>query len=126
MRIVAIVLVVALSIPQLVAAQVPSRRLNSVAVVAASEIRQNLIKSVLFLGDQARAAKNRQTRLCQGQKLATLLPDELAKLAKNHQIEQDFAGGALTNQQLTYIDRARHCSACVADCRALDREDRRP
>jgi hypothetical protein len=36
--------------------------------------------------------------------VATLSPEELARLAtKTNQIQTDFAAGALTNQQLTYI-----------------------
>ena len=38
------------------------------------------------------------------QAVSTLSADELAKLsAKTNQIQKDFAGGALTNEQLTYI-----------------------
>ena len=35
--------------------------------------------------------------------VATLSPDELARLAaRTNQLQQDFAGGALDNQQMTY------------------------
>jgi len=36
--------------------------------------------------------------------VATLSPDELARLAaRTNQIQRDFAAGSLTNEQLTYI-----------------------
>ena len=36
--------------------------------------------------------------------IATLSPDELARLsARTTEIQNDFAAGALTNEQLTYI-----------------------
>ena len=36
--------------------------------------------------------------------VATLSPDELARLAsRTNQLQRDFAVGALTNQELTYI-----------------------
>jgi len=36
--------------------------------------------------------------------VATLNPDELARLAaRTNQLQRDFAGGSLTNQELTYI-----------------------
>jgi len=38
------------------------------------------------------------------QAIATLSPEELARLAaRTNQIQKDFAAGALTNQELTYI-----------------------
>jgi hypothetical protein len=36
--------------------------------------------------------------------VVTLSPDELARLAsRTNQLQRDFAAGALTNQELTYI-----------------------
>ena len=109
MRIVVLALVVALSIPQLVAAQAPVTpdELRQ-AVVAASENRQKNLDQVrsFFAGDQARAAlKTGKVDYVKVEKaVATLSPEDLAKLAdKTTRIQEDFAAGALTNQQLTYI-----------------------
>ena len=109
MRIVVLALVVALLIPQLVAAQAPVTPTElRQAVVAASEIRQKNLDQVrsFFSGDQARAAlKTGKVDYVKVEKaIATLSPDDLAKLAdKTTRIQEDFAAGALTNQQLTYI-----------------------
>jgi ABC-type amino acid transport substrate-binding protein len=109
LRIVVLVLVVALMIPQLVAAQAPvSPAELRQAVVAASEIRQKNLDQVrsFFAGEQARAAlkAGKVDYVKVDKAIATLSPEELAKLAeKTNQIQQDFAAGALTNQQLTYI-----------------------
>src|SRR5262249_18054084 len=109
-RLVVFALINALLIPQFTAAQTP--------VVSPSELRQAITNAVetrqknlddvrsFFSSEPARAAlKSGKVDYEKVQKaIATLSPDELAKLAaKTNSIQKDFAGGALTNQQLTYI-----------------------
>jgi hypothetical protein len=99
-----------LLIPQFTAAQssaVSPSELRQ-AVTAASENRQKNLDDVrsFFASEPARAAlKKGKVDYEKVQKaIATLSPEELATLAaKTNTVQKDFAGGSLTNEQLTYI-----------------------
>jgi len=99
-----------LLIPQFTAAQAPvvsSSELRQ-AITTASENRQKNLDVVraFFSSEPARAAlKTGKVDYEKVQKaVATLSPEELARLAtKTNSIQKDFAAGALTNQELTYI-----------------------
>jgi hypothetical protein len=99
-----------LLIPQFTAAQAPvvsSSELRQ-AITTASENRQKNLDDVraFFSSEPARAAlKTGKVDYEKVQKaVATLSPEELARLAtKTNSIQKDFAAGALTNQELTYI-----------------------
>src|SRR5262249_53338767 len=99
-----------LVIPQFLAAQAPvvsSSELHQ-AIAAAAQARQKNLDNVrgFFSGDRVRAALKTGKVDYQkvDQAVATMSPEELARLAvRTNRIEKDFAGGALTNQQLTYI-----------------------
>jgi hypothetical protein len=108
-RFLAFALIPALLIPQFVTAQasVSPSELRQ-AITAAAQIRQKNLDDVrsFFTSDAARAAlkagKLDYQRVDKG--ISTLSPEELARLSdKTNQIQRDFAAGALTNQQLTYI-----------------------
>jgi hypothetical protein len=100
----------ALLIPQFTAAQAPvvsSSELRQ-AITTASENRQKNLDDVrtFFSSEPARAAlKTGKVDYEKVQKaVATLSPEELARLAaKTNTIQKDFAAGALSNQELTYI-----------------------
>jgi hypothetical protein len=109
-RFVTLAVISALLIPALTVAQAP--------VVSPSELRRALETAVgarqknlddvrsFFASDAARTAL--KTGKIDYQKVekavATLSADELARLAaRTNLIQKDFAAGALTNQELTYI-----------------------
>ena len=102
--------IVSLLIPQFVAAQsapISPSELHQ-AVTGAAETRQKNLDDVrgFFSSEPARAAL--RTGKVDYHKVdkavATMSPDELARLAaRTNQLQKDFAAGALTNQQLTYI-----------------------
>ncbi len=109
-RLLVVVVVFSLLIPQLVAAQAPVVSPSEMhqAITGASEIRQKNLDDVrsFFATKQARAALKAGKVDYQKveQAVATLSPEEIAQLAaKTNQVQKDFAGGVLTNQQLTYI-----------------------
>ena len=108
-RFVVFVLMIALLIPEFTSAQatVTTDELRQ-AVVAAAETRQKNLDQVrsFFAGKEARAAlKAGKVDYVKVEKaVVTLSADDLARLAdRTSQIQNDFAAGALTNQQLTYI-----------------------
>src|SRR5262245_1769338 len=103
-------LVFALLTPQFVAAQAPSVSSSELqeAMTAAAQTRQKNLADVrsFFSSQPARTAL--KTGKIDYKKIdkavAVLSPDELARLSdKTNRIQQDFAAGALTNQELTYI-----------------------
>jgi len=109
-RFLAMSIVVVLLIPQFVAAQAPAVSSSELrkAIETAAQIRQKNLDDVrtFFSSEPARAAL--KTGKIDYQKVekavGTLSPEELARLAaRTNQIQKDFAGGALTNQELTYI-----------------------
>ena len=108
-RFLVFIVIVALLVPQVVAAQAPvSPSELREAVAAAAATRQKNLDDVrsFFSSEPARAAlKSGQVDYQKVEKaVATLSPEELARLAlRTNQIQKDFAAGALTNQQLTYI-----------------------
>jgi hypothetical protein len=109
-RFVALALAFALLIPPFVAAQsmVISPSELQQAVASAAKTRQKNLDDVrsFFAGDHARAAlkSGKIDYRKVDQAVATMTPEELARLAeKTNQIQKDFAAGALNNQQLTYI-----------------------
>jgi hypothetical protein len=78
------------------------------AVVAAAQARQKNLDDVrsFFSSESVRATL--KTGKVDYKKvdhaIATLSPEELARLAaRTNQIQKDFAAGALSNQELTYI-----------------------
>jgi hypothetical protein len=103
-------LISALLMPQFVAAQAPSVSSSELreAITAAAQSRQKNLDDVrtFFSSQPARVAlKAGKVDYKKVDKaVAVLSPDELARLAeKTNRIQQDFAAGALTNQELTYI-----------------------
>ena len=108
-RFLVFVVIVALLVPQVVAAQAPvSPSELREAVAAAAATRQKNLDDVrsFFSSEPARAAlKSGQVNYQKVEKaVATLSPEELARLAlRTNQLQKDFAAGALTNQELTYI-----------------------
>ena len=103
-------LICAMLIPQFVAAQAPAVSSSELqqAITAAAQTRQKNLDEVrsFFASERMRAAlKSGKIDYRKVDKaVATLSPEELARLAqKTNQIQNDFAAGALTNQQLTYI-----------------------
>jgi hypothetical protein len=109
-RLLVFALVSALVIPQLVMAQTPAVSPSELrgALATAAETRQKNLDQVrsFFATEPARAAlKAGQVDYQKVEKaVAILSPEELAKLAaKTRGLERDFAAGALTNQELTYI-----------------------
>jgi len=108
-RFLVFVVIVALLVPQVVAAQAPvSPSELREAVAAAAATRQKNLDDVrsFFSSEPARAAlKTGQVDYQKVEKaVATLSPEELARLAlRTNQLQKDFAAGALTNQELTYI-----------------------
>jgi len=96
--------------PQLIAgqAQLVSPSDLHQAVVTAAQARQKNLDDVrsFFSSESVRATL--KTGKVDYKKvdhaIATLSPEELARLAaRTNQIQKDFAAGALTNQELTYI-----------------------
>jgi hypothetical protein len=103
-------LIVILLFTQLAAAQGPSVTTSELdqAIKAAAQNRQKNLDDVrsFFSSKPAKAAlkTGKIDYKKVEQAVSTLSPDELAKLsAKTNQIQKDFAGGALTNEQLTYV-----------------------
>jgi hypothetical protein len=103
-------LVFALLMPQFVAAQAPSVSPSELreAIATAGQTRQKNLDDVrsFFSSQPGRTAlkvgKIDYKKVDRA--VAVLSPDELARLAeKTNRIQQDFAAGALTNQELTYI-----------------------
>ena len=112
MRVRSCVLLLILSVvtPQLIAgqAQLVSPSDLHQAVVTAAQARQKNLDDVrsFFSSESVRATL--KTGKVDNKKvdhaIATLSPEELARLAaRTNQIQKDFAAGALTNQELTYI-----------------------
>ena len=108
-RFLVVVLIFALLTPQFVAGQVPAVSSSELrqAITAAAETRQKNLDDVrtFFASDTARSAlkagKVDYQKIEKG--VATLSPDELARLAeKTNQVQRDLAAGVMTNQQLTY------------------------
>jgi len=109
-RFLALALAFVLLIPQFVAAQTPVVSPSELqqAVAAAAKTRQKNLDDVrsFFAQETTRAALKAGKIDYQkvDRAVATMSPEELARLAeKTNQIQKDFAAGALTNQQLTYI-----------------------
>lgn len=109
-RIFVILVIFTLLIPQFVSAQASAVSPSELrqAVVAAAQTRQKNLDDVrsFFASDPARAAfKTGKVDYQKVEKaVATLSPEELARLAvRTNEIQKDYAAGALTNQQLTYI-----------------------
>ena len=109
-RFLAVTLILFLLIPQFVGAQSPAVSSSELrqAVEAAAQIRQKNLDDVrtFFASEPVRAAlKSGKVDYQKVERaVATISPEELARLAvRTNQIQQDFAAGALTNQQLTYI-----------------------
>jgi hypothetical protein len=106
----AIAVVFTLLVPTFLAAQAPvvsSSDLQRAIVEAAQNRQKNLDDVRTFFGSEPVRSALKSGKL-DYQKIekavATLSPDELARLAaKTNQVQKDFAAGALTNQQLTYI-----------------------
>jgi hypothetical protein len=99
-----------LLIPQFVVAQAPVVSPSELrqAIEAAAQTRQKNLNDVrsFFSSEPARSAmKAGKIDYQKVEKaVATLSPEELARLAaKTNQLQQDFAAGALSNQELTYI-----------------------
>jgi hypothetical protein len=109
-RFVVFTLIISLLTPQFLAAQtsaVSPAELRD-AVAAAAQARQKQLDDVrsFFAKEPVRAAlKSGKVDYQKVDKaVATLTPDELAHLAaRTSQVQHDFAGGTLTNEQLTYI-----------------------
>jgi hypothetical protein len=109
-RFLVMTLILSLVIPQFLVAQTPvvsSSELHQ-AITAAAQTRQKNLDDVrgFFSSERTRAALKTGKVDYQkvDQAVATLSPDELARLAsRTNQVQKDFAAGALTNQQLTYI-----------------------
>jgi hypothetical protein len=109
-RFLVVTLIFSLVIPEFLVAQAPvvsSSELHQ-AITAATRTRQKNLDDVrgFFSNERVRVALRTGNVDYQkvDQAVATLSPDELARLAsRTNQIEKDFAAGALTNQQLTYI-----------------------
>jgi len=106
----AIAVVFSLLVPSFLAAQAPavsSAELQQALVAAAHARQKNLDDVRGFFGSQPvrDALKSGKLDYKKVEKaVATLSPEELARLAeRTNQIQQDFAAGALDNQQLTYI-----------------------
>ena len=103
-------LILSLVIPQFAAAQAPAVSSSELrrAITAATETRQKNRDAVrdFFSSERVRAAlKTGKVEYQRVDKaIASLSAEELDRLAaKTNQIQQDFAGGSLTNEQLTYI-----------------------
>ena len=103
-------LILSLVIPQFAAAQAPAVSSSELrrAITAATETRQKNRDAVrdFFSSERVRAAlKTGKVEYQRVDKAITSLSaEELDRLAaKTNQIQQDFAGGSLTNEQLTYI-----------------------
>src|SRR5436309_10041950 len=103
-------IIFALLIPQFGAAQAPVVSPSELrqAIMDAAQTRQKNLDDVrsFFSSEPIRSAlKSGKVDYQKVDKaVATLSPEEVARLAaKTNQIQKDFAAGALTNQELTYI-----------------------
>jgi len=104
------IIVFSLLIPQLVAAQAPvisPSELRKAMADAGAARQKNLddVRSFFAAAPAQAALKAAKVDYRKVDKaVATLSPEELARLAaKTNAVRNDFAAGALTNQQLTYI-----------------------
>ena len=103
-------LIFSLWIPQVAAAQaavVSPSELQQAITTAAKNRQKNYDDVQAFFSSSSvrNALKTGKVDYQRVQKaVATLSPDELARLAaRTNQIQRDFAAGSLTNEQLTYI-----------------------
>jgi hypothetical protein len=103
-------LLFSLLIPTLVTAQAPVVSPSELreAIAGAAKVRQKNLDDVrsFFSSEPVKAALKsaRVDYRKVDQAVATLSAGELERLAaRTHRIQNDFAAGALTNQQLTYI-----------------------
>jgi hypothetical protein len=103
-------LIFSLAIPALVTGQTPVVSPSELreAIAAAAKVRKKNLDDVqaFFKSEPVRAALNSSRidhrRIDKG--VATLSAEELERLAaRTHRIQADFAAGALSNQELTYI-----------------------
>ena len=99
-----------LLIPQFVVAQAPVVSPSELrqAIEAAAQTRQKNLNDVRSFFSSEPARSTLKAGKIDYQKVekavATLSPEELARLAaETNQLQQDFAAGALSNQELTYI-----------------------
>jgi len=109
-RFLSLTLVFLLLIPQVVAAQSqavsPSELQKAMSEAARNRQKNRDDVQAFFSSEPVRLAlKTGKVHYQRVQKaVATLSPDELARLAsRTNQLQRDFAAGALTNQELTYI-----------------------
>ncbi len=109
-RFLSLTLVFLLLIPQVVAAQSqavsPSELQKAMSEAARNRQKNRDDVQAFFSCEPVRhALKTGKVDYQRVQKaVATLSPDELARLAsRTNQLQRDFAAGALTNQELTYI-----------------------
>src|SRR5258708_39405733 len=108
-RILAVTLAVAMLSPQLFAQEttVTPLELRQAMVAAANTHKTNLdtVQNFFSTNPARKALKSAgidPERV--GKAVSTLSPDELANLAaRTQKIQNDFAAGALSNEQLTYI-----------------------
>jgi hypothetical protein len=109
LRLSAVALAFTLTLPQLTLgqSQITPAELEQ-AIINASRTREKNLEQVrsFLASDPAQSALNSAridpNRLDKA--VSTLSPDELGRLASRIQtIQRDFAAGALTNQELTYI-----------------------
>ncbi len=103
-------LIFSLWIPQVAAAQAavvsPSELQQAITTAAKNRQKNHDDVQAFFSSSSVRnALKAGKVDYQRVQKaVATLSPDELARLAaRTNQIQRDFAAGSLTNEQLTYI-----------------------
>ena len=103
-------LIFALLTPHFVAAQAPSvssSELRQAMTTAAQTRQKNLVEVRSFFSSEPAHAALKAGKVDYkkvDKAIAVMSPDELARLAeKTNRIQQDFAAGALTNQELTYI-----------------------
>jgi UPF0716 family protein affecting phage T7 exclusion len=109
-RFLSLTLVFLLLIPQVVAAQSqavsPSELQKAMSEAARNRQKNRDDVQAFFCSEPVRhALKTGKVDYQRVQKaVMTLSPDELARLAsRTNQLQRDFAAGALTNQELTYI-----------------------
>ncbi len=109
-RFLSLTLVFLLLIPQVVAAQSqavsPSELQKAMSEAARNRQKNRDDVQAFFSSEPVRhALKTGKVDYQRVQKaVVTLSPDELARLAsRTNQLQRDFAAGALTNQELTYI-----------------------
>jgi hypothetical protein len=107
---VAVALLAVLPVPQDVLAEshVVSPADLHQQVLAAAKVRQQRLESVQTFFASPRAKSALKSAKMDSQKvqgaIAQMNDEELAQMAaKTNQLQKDFAAGALTNQQLTYI-----------------------